>query len=1145
MKNRAENYILWLNKLKAGRRRAMSLVLALSVLVSCSVFWFMRGTGTALTDELTCGLNEHTHSEKCYERTLKCGEDHEHSDECYENKLICKEKEHKHTSACYKTKTVKHETKKEWEATIPKTSGKYAKDIVKVAASQVGYKEQEDGVTRYGSWYGSPSSDWNVMFVSFCMHYAGISKKQIPSGSGCSSWQAKLDKAGLIEKGLKRLPEKGDILLIDSNEDGKCDRAGIIVDVGNGSIATLEGDVKGKVDAVNYSTKSDAVYGFVSVNALDAEKAPSAEKPSETAKPSETTETTETSETSETAEPAGTSEPAETEPSGSTKSVEETEPAETTMEPSETEPSESTESAEETVPSESTEKTEETEPSETVPSESSEETEETEETAETSESAPEETSGEEKTVFNAATASGVEVIARAEPGAFPEDAKMTVTDVDDESVIEQVEKAADNDKKVKGSVAVDITFTDKDGNEIEPADGKTVEVNIIIPEAKQLKGDSFSLFHIDDKKVTEVEDAQVSKSEAAFTAEGFSIYIVTALGEKDKDKVHEFLAGYGLPNQDGYIPNSEDYPFKIGIGENVTIVGNSNYSDIQMYIDLNYEQPGCITLSNYSGETEPAEPGHTKLYRTVTGVSEGKARIIMRSPSAGQEEYFYVQVFKAATDAHTININPYSGQYTDRYINVGDEITVNSAYGTGTGYQFLNGSEQPITEAVAGEHIVQLSAQDNGDGTCTYKFLAVGNHTDSGHVMIRIADKIIRFEIRQSSMLDHADIEIADNGLFTSSGIYCENGILKKKVTRYQSFISDVNKCYLYENYAGKNDPANKYTRIYRGVDEDFGNDTVGLYSGATGFEHDNYWQNPDIPPGSTQFELTSKYKRNSNNEFCDISTKQFFYSEVNHATFDVEIELRPRHEVVYVMGANGWEEQQYTEVEYQEIIENGVVTGYRKTSHTSSGNVTETVSVDSVTQILNNQVFEFNRREVIDAFNKCPMNNGLDFTISASKAVVELAAQKELLGRDLRNNEFTFGIYNNEACIGTPLRTATNNASGTVDFKDFNFSESGEFTYYIKEIKGSDQNIEYDPSVYKMVVNVDKNLVADITSFRKKDGSGQWKDALNFEFDNSVKFSLPETGGHGILPFFAVGTVLIGSAVTLMMLRRRKEVDI
>lgn len=1199
----------------------MSLVLALSVLVSCSVFWFTRGIGTALTDEVTCGKEEHTHTEKCYEKTLKCEEDHEHTDECYEKKLTCKKKEHKHTSACRKKKNVKHETKKEWEATVPKKTGKYAKDIVKVAASQVGYKEQEDGVTRYGSWYGSPSSNWNVTFVSFCMHYSGISKKQIPAGSGCSAWQAKLSKAGLIKKGLKKLPKKGDILLVDNNNDGKCDRAGIIVDVSNGNIATVEGDVKGKVDAVNYSVKSDAVYGYVSVNALDAEdtkktespatsaaEKPATSKPAETTapsekkekpaetkqpketrkqteKPSETEKVKETSKPEETkpaketepaketdkpaeTKPTGKTEtPAETEPSGSTKKTEvaepsgsskqaeETAPSESTKQPEETEPSESTKPAEVTEPSESSDPSAETEPTEsteqtdeTEPTESSEETEateETEETSETSETGSEETTAEDKTVFNGVTASGVEVIAKAEPGVFPEGAKMTVTDVNDEKVIEQVEQAADTDKKINGSVAVDITFTDKDGNEVEPAEGKTVEVNIIIPEAKQLEGDEFSLFHVEDKKVTEVEDAQVSKSEAAFTADGFSIYIVTALGEKDKDKVHEYLAGYGLPNQDGYIPNSERYPFKIGIGENVTIVGDSNYSDIEMYIDPNYEQPGCITLSDYSGETEPAESGHTKVYKTITGVSEGQARLVLRSPSAGQEEYFYIRVFKATTDDHTIYIDSNSDHYTDCYVTVGDEITINSAYGIGTGLQYLNGSEQPITEAVAGEHIVQLSAQDNGDGTCTYKFLAVGNHTDSGHVMIRIADKIIRFEISQAAMLDHADIEIADNGLFTSSGIYCENGVLKKKVTQYQSFISDVNKCYLYENYAGKNDPANKYTRIYRGVDEDPGNDTVGLYSGATGFEHENYWQNPDIPPGSTQFELTSKYKRDSNGKFCDFSTRQFFYSEVDHATFDVEIELRPRHEIVYVLGANGWEQQQYTEVEYQEIVENGVLTGYRKTTHTASGNVTETVSVDSVTHKLHNQEFEFNRRAVIDALNKCPMNNGLDFTISASKAVVELAAQKELIGRDLRNNEFSFGIYDNEACTGTPLRTATNNASGTVDFSDFEFTKSGTYTYYIKEIKGTDQSIDYDPAVYKMVLSVNKNLVADITSFQKKDGSGQWNDALVFEFKNSVIFSLPETGGGGILPYFAVGTAMIGSAFILLMLRRRKEVDI
>ena len=51
--------------------------------------------------------------------------------------------------------------------------------------------------------------------------------------------------------------------------------------------------------------------------------------------------------------------------------------------------------------------------------------------------------------------------------------------------------------------------------------------------------------------------------------------------------------------------------------------------------------------------------------------------------------------------------------------------------------------------------------------------------------------------------------------------------------------------------------------------------------------------------------------------------------------------------------------------------------------------------------------------------------------------------------------------------------------------------------------------------------------------------------DDYSFKFINNVKFKMPDTGGGGIVPYLAVGTVLIGSAITLLMLRRRKEVDL
>ena len=59
-----------------------------------------------------CALEEHTHTEDCYEivRTLVCeniAEDHVHTEECWkvEQKLICGKNEHIHTDACYARET--------------------------------------------------------------------------------------------------------------------------------------------------------------------------------------------------------------------------------------------------------------------------------------------------------------------------------------------------------------------------------------------------------------------------------------------------------------------------------------------------------------------------------------------------------------------------------------------------------------------------------------------------------------------------------------------------------------------------------------------------------------------------------------------------------------------------------------------------------------------------------------------------------------------------------------------------------------------------------------------------------------------------------------------------------------------------------
>ena len=76
-----------------------------------------------IEEELTCTRDEdenHEHGAGCYttKRTLVCGEEesagHTHSAKCFEKVLICELEEHKHSDDCYETETV--ETEEETEA---------------------------------------------------------------------------------------------------------------------------------------------------------------------------------------------------------------------------------------------------------------------------------------------------------------------------------------------------------------------------------------------------------------------------------------------------------------------------------------------------------------------------------------------------------------------------------------------------------------------------------------------------------------------------------------------------------------------------------------------------------------------------------------------------------------------------------------------------------------------------------------------------------------------------------------------------------------------------------------------------------------------------------------------------------------------
>ena len=219
---------------------------------------------------LICDKFEHTHDESCYttEYELTCGlQDgelveqvveptqsaelaamavaepvalapmvdtvepiyHHHTDACYEEVLTCPLPEHQHTVACLSDTSADLETPEEWQAANAEAviSGNWAEDLVSVAKTQLGYEQSEknfeidpaDGVTlryysRYGQSYGNPYGEWDVMFLSYCLKYAGIPQSAIPQEASVLALRSSMsDMEWLLDGEDGSAADVGDIVI--------------------------------------------------------------------------------------------------------------------------------------------------------------------------------------------------------------------------------------------------------------------------------------------------------------------------------------------------------------------------------------------------------------------------------------------------------------------------------------------------------------------------------------------------------------------------------------------------------------------------------------------------------------------------------------------------------------------------------------------------------------------------------------------------------------------------------------------------------------------------------------------------------------------------------------------------------------------
>lgn len=269
------------------------------------------------TGNYICGFEEHTHTDDCYttetetEEKLVCGyeegqvlsdgtaadddgiaaledtntatsvaEDssseavsepvlHHHTEACYEKVLTCTIPEHTHTLACLADYSADVETDDDWEKYSVGLSDNWNEALLAVAKEQLGYKESEKNFqtdealgdiidvhhyTRYGAFYGNPYADWDVAFIAFCQHYAGIPKTEIPQRLGLEALRADMDAMGFAyltegeDAAYEAIP--GDVVTYNKNGTADDETIGIVETVGDDSLTVISGAVEGVVAEV-------------------------------------------------------------------------------------------------------------------------------------------------------------------------------------------------------------------------------------------------------------------------------------------------------------------------------------------------------------------------------------------------------------------------------------------------------------------------------------------------------------------------------------------------------------------------------------------------------------------------------------------------------------------------------------------------------------------------------------------------------------------------------------------------------------------------------------------------------------------------------------------------------------------------------
>ncbi len=130
------------------------------------------------------------------------------------------------------------------------------------------------------------------------------------------------------------------------------------------------------------------------------------------------------------------------------------------------------------------------------------------------------------------------------------------------------------------------------------------------------------------------------------------------------------------------------------------------------------------------------------------------------------------------------------------------------------------------------------------------------------------------------------------------------------------------------------------------------------------------------------------------------------------------------------------------------------------------------------------------------------------------SSVTDQIAVVKSLTGRDLAEGEFGFELLEIMDKEVKPVETVTNGADGKVTFNAIKYTEIGQHTYVLREVKGDAGGITHDDTIHTVVTTIADNGKGQLVATHELKGA---KDVKSIKFENAYTTNAAEASLAGI----------------------------